>query len=163
MYNIRQARSEDIPRLFAIFSEAREKMRASGNLLQWNNNYPSKHVVRNDVESGECYAVERDGQLVATFVLALGPDPTYARIESGSWRDGAQTYSTMHRMASRHGEHGVADAVITWCKTQTNNLRADTHRDNQPMQHILTKHGFQYCGIIHVADGTERLAYQWLQ
>ncbi|MBO4402849.1 MAG: HD domain-containing protein [Bacteroidales bacterium] len=28
------------------------------------------------------------------------------------------------------------------------------------MQHIVEKAGFQYCGIIHVADGTPRKAYQ---
>ncbi len=28
------------------------------------------------------------------------------------------------------------------------------------MQHILTKYGFQRCGIIYVKNGTERIAYQ---
>ena len=28
------------------------------------------------------------------------------------------------------------------------------------MQHILTKFGFQRCGIIYVKNGTERIAYQ---
>lgn len=40
------------------------------------------------------------------------------------------------------------------------NLRADTHRNNRTMRHLLEKSGFRYCGIIHVADGSERLAYQ---
>lgn len=30
------------------------------------------------------------------------------------------------------------------------------------MQHILEKNGFARCGIIHVADGTPRIAYQKL-
>ena len=28
------------------------------------------------------------------------------------------------------------------------------------MQHVIEKHGFTYCGIIHIASGDERLAYQ---
>ena len=40
------------------------------------------------------------------------------------------------------------------------NIRVDTHRDNKVMQHILTKQGFQRCGIIYVKNGTERIAYQ---
>ena len=28
------------------------------------------------------------------------------------------------------------------------------------MQHNLLKHGFSYCGIIYLANGDERLAYQ---
>ena len=34
--------------------------------------------------------------------------------------------------------------------------------DNQIMQHLLEKNGFTRCGIIHVADGTPRIAYQKL-
>ncbi|MDY5969094.1 MAG: HD domain-containing protein, partial [Bacteroidales bacterium] len=30
------------------------------------------------------------------------------------------------------------------------------------MQYLASKHGFAYCGIIHIADGTPRLAYQRL-
>ena len=30
------------------------------------------------------------------------------------------------------------------------------------MQHLLEKNGFTRCGIIHVADGTPRIAYQKL-
>ena len=40
--------------------------------------------------------------------------------------------------------------------------RQDTHRDNHILQHILKKHGFQYCGIIYLLNGDERLAFQKL-
>ena len=41
-----------------------------------------------------------------------------------------------------------------------NNIRIDTHRDNKIMQHNIEKHCFTYCGIIYLANGDERLAYQ---
>jgi hypothetical protein len=28
------------------------------------------------------------------------------------------------------------------------------------MQHVISKAGFRYCGIIYLASGDERLAYQ---
>ena len=31
------------------------------------------------------------------------------------------------------------------------------------MQHNIEKHGFTYCGIIYLASGDERLAYQKLK
>ena len=55
---------------------------------------------------------------------------------------------------------GVAAAVITWCLEHCESLRADTHADNKIMQHLLEKNGFTKCGIIHVADGSPRFAYQ---
>ena len=33
---------------------------------------------------------------------------------------------------------------------------------NHIMQHNILKHGFTYCGIIHLANGDERRAYQKL-
>lgn len=28
------------------------------------------------------------------------------------------------------------------------------------MQHLILKNGFEQCGIIHIADGSERIAYE---
>ena len=39
-------------------------------------------------------------------------------------------------------------------------LRIDTHRGNAVMRRMLEKNGFKYCGIIHLEDGDERLAFQ---
>ena len=44
--------------------------------------------------------------------------------------------------------------------TQGLPVRADTHADNKIMQHLLEENGFTKCGIIHVEDGTPRIAYQ---
>ena len=54
----------------------------------------------------------------------------------------------------------VSEACLDWCFERWPNVRVDTHRDNKVMQHILTKYGFQRCGIIYVKNGTERIAYQ---
>ena len=48
------------------------------------------------------------------------------------------------------------------CSSRDTNIRIDTHRDNRIMQHNIEKHGFTYCGIIYLANGDERLAYQKL-
>jgi RimJ/RimL family protein N-acetyltransferase len=52
--------------------------------------------------------------------------------------------------------------MLQFCLAHTGNIRIDTHRDNTIMQHLLSKYGFQYCGIIYLANGDERLAYQYL-
>ena len=55
---------------------------------------------------------------------------------------------------------GAASFCLNWALEQCRNLRIDTHRDNVVMQHMLDKNGFQYCGIIYLEDGSERLGYQ---
>lgn len=159
-FSIRRAAPADLPLMRRIFAEARQKMRAAGNPSQWPESYPSDALLLADMEQGHSYLVEQGGRPVATFVLALGTEPTYARIYGGAWADAARPYATLHRLASLSGVRGVAACVIGWCAARTDNLRADTHRDNRPMQHILLKHGFARCGTIRLANGEERWAYQ---
>ena len=49
---------------------------------------------------------------------------------------------------------------LNWCTKQYPSLRADTHKDNIIMQKLLTRNGFIRCGIVHVSNGTARIAYQ---
>ena len=54
---------------------------------------------------------------------------------------------------------GIARACFDFCHSKIDCLRIDTHADNKPMQNAIDSYGFRYCGIIHVADGTPRNAY----
>lgn len=157
---IRKSVINDIPAMQMIFACAKKKMRKSGNMLQWTGGYPSDDILANDIARGFSYIVEQNGQIIATFVLAICEDPTYKKIYNGEWIDDNKPYGTIHRIASTDGVHGIMRDVLAWAFSQTNNIRIDTHRDNLPMQHLMDKHGFAYCGIIHLLNGDERLAYQ---
>ena len=63
-------------------------------------------------------------------------------------------------MASYPEVHGIFSTIIDYAASRYSHLRIDTHRDNRIMQHLIEKHGFTYCGIIWLDDGTERLAYE---
>jgi len=97
--------------------------------------------------------------VAGTFCFIQGPDPTYSRIDEGDWLDN-DPYWVIHRIASDGSCRGIFEACINWCEKQTPNLRVDTHADNKIMQNLLEKHGFIRCGIIYVANGTPRIAYQ---
>jgi RimJ/RimL family protein N-acetyltransferase len=109
---------------------------------------------------GNSYIVEDDGVAVATFAFIKGPDVTYTNIYEGEWTDSTQPYHVIHRMASLHGTHGVFKDILEYCFERCNNIRIDTHRQNSIMRNALSKYGFEYCGIIYLLDGAERLAYQ---
>lgn len=161
MIQIRKTRIEEIDCLTDIFDQGRHIMRKSGNLKQWTGGYPAKELIQKDIESGNSYVCLNEKEcVIGTFTFIPGKDPTYTHIYEGQWLDNERPYATIHRLAGTESSHGVADACLEWCYTQIQNLRADTHRDNHIMQHILQKHGFQYCGIIYLQNGDERLAYQ---
>lgn len=47
------------------------------------------------------------------------------------------------------------------CRKEKKHLRMDTHEENRIMQHLIEKAGFERYGIIFVADGTGRTAYEY--
>lgn len=157
---IRHSIMDDIPTLLTISEEAKGIMRRDGNMEQWGGDYPSAEVFAKDIRRGVSYVMEHNGEIVATFAAIPGPDPTYATIYNGQWIDDIKPYIVIHRIASRAESHGVMAEMLNFCFNMTDNIRIDTHRDNHIMQHLMEKHGFRYCGIIYLANGDERLAYQ---
>lgn len=158
---IRKATYDDIPALMRIFECAKRIMRASGNLKQWGDGYPSVDVVRRDIERGVCYvasAVE-NGAIEATMAFIPGPDPTYSYIEGGAWLND-EPYSVIHRIAVAAPGKGYARRMLDWAFERTDTVRIDTHRDNVIMHHVLRDYGFEYCGVIYLANGDPRDAYQ---
>ena len=91
-----------------------------------------------------------------------GPDPTYAVVYDGAWLN-ENNYSVIHRIAVAKPGKGVAKFFLDWAFRQSGTVRIDTHRDNVIMHHILKNYGFVFCGIIHLANGDPRDAYQMIK
>ncbi len=155
---IRKAKREDLPRILPVFDRARAFMAANGNPNQWVGGYPSAELMLGEIDRGVCYLMEGEGMVQGTFCYIPGRDPTYDVIYDGAWPDD-KPYATIHRLASAGHCHGVARACFDWCAAWGLPLRADTHADNHPMQHLLEQNGFVRCGIIHLASGSPRIAY----
>ena len=156
---IRPATSLDIPRALAIYHSARQFMRRSGDTVQWVDGYPSEALLRSDVAAGRLFVMEDAGGVYAVFAFIIGDDPTYAEID-GAWQDAATPYGTIHRIGSDGTHRGVLGECVAWSRRCIPHLRIDTHADNQIMRRAIARQGFVYCGVIHVADGTPRVAYE---
>ena len=157
---IRIACPEDIKFIEGAYAHARAFMQAHGNATQWPNGYPSMDVVRADVERGHAYIVADDKGPLAVFSFIPAPDETYTKID-GAWHSEAN-YHVIHRVAAVRGR-GVARAIFRFATEHADYLRCDTHEDNAPMRRALDSFGFRECGTITVANGTERVAYDWIK
>ena len=146
--------------IMEVIDAAKQIMRQSGNMHQWGEGYPSEAVITSDMDRHGGFVVTDDDCIVGYFAFLPSPEPTYVRIYEGAWLDDTQPYHVVHRIASRADAHGIFSSIMDFCLSHDNSLRIDTHRDNKIMQHNIGKHGFAYCGIIFLANGDERLAYQ---
>lgn len=159
---IRKTTKDDIDSILQIFKDAREFMKETGNPNQWAGGYPQKSLLLEDIGNGNSYVCEKDGLIVGTFYYKEGEDPTYKEIYDGQWLNN-KPYGVVHRIATAKGSRGVGSFCLNWSFNQAKNIRIDTHRNNRPMQRLLTKLGFKRCGIIYLDDGDERIAYQKIE
>lgn len=148
----------DIGEIERIYSSARVFMKNSGNPSQWGDSYPDEKLLKEDIEQGRLYVVKQAEKPCAAFVFYVGEDICYKEI-IGKWKNFLE-YGVIHRLASDGTQRGIFSEVLKYCFQKANTIRIDTHRDNAVMQRLLSLNGFDYCGIIHIENGEERLAFQ---
>ena len=156
---IRKTKPEELEQVMAIYARARQFMAEHGNPNQWGTVKPAREQVLADIENGKSYVCVEKEQIAAVFFYSEAIDPTYIKIYDGEWLND-KPYGVVHRIASAGIVKGAGSFCLQWAFSQCGNLKIDTHRDNIVMQNTLAKNGFEYCGIINLEDGDERLAYQ---
>lgn len=156
MYFVRSAKASDLTAILNIYANARKFMASRGNPTQWGKTNPPREQLEEDIALQRLYVICREQVIHGVFYFWIGEDPTYGYIE-GSWRNNAD-YGTIHRIAS-DGSGGIVKAAVSFCAQRCSYLRIDTHAANLPMQAAVEREGFHRCGIIYIADGSARIAY----
>lgn len=154
---IRKASMNDWEEIRKIYAGARQFMAEHGNAGQWGTTNPREELLLDDIAQEKLY-VCTEGSIAAVFYFAAEEDPTYRIIEDGAWLND-EPYGVVHRIASAGTVRGAASFCMEWAFRQTGNIRVDTHEDNIPMQNMLKKNGFRYCGKIHLENGDPRIAF----
>lgn len=163
---IRKTREADKSEILKIYDQAKAYFKSRG-IDQWQNGYPDEECLTADMEDGISYVVEENGAVIATAAIMTGKDACYDVIEEGNWLSQAEEYGVVHRIAVAEEKKGKGIGV--WllnraegmCRARgVRYMRMDTHKDNLSMQRLLSKCGYQSCGIIYVEDGTKRIAFE---
>ena len=152
-----QATLEDIPRIMEIVDYARQSLRRH-RVDQWQGEYPSPEVFRQDVERGELYAIRHGAELAAFFLVTDRPEPCYEEITDGKWTPDLP-YCVLHRcaVAKEYRGTGMAEQMLRFAEETARSLggralRVDTHRKNKSMQQLLRGNGYRYRGNVLVDE-----------
>lgn len=157
---IRRANKNDLISIMPIYDAAKKKMRADGNMHQWSDKYPDEETLLDDINRGELY-IAYDDEIYGVFMLSFSGEETYKEIQ-GAWLNEGP-YAVIHRIASLGKGRSLLKDAIDYAFVNTDNIRIDTHEDNNIMRTLLNKLDFIYTGIIHLKSGDERRAYQLIK
>ena len=161
----RKSTKTDVTRIMEIVKQAQEYFKSQG-IDQWQNNYPNEEVINNDINNGESYVMLDEDNIIATTVISFRKEKSYENIIDGKWITNSD-YGVIHRIAvdNTHKGKGLSHKIIKYaeevCKqNNVHSIKVDTHEENIPMQSLLKKNGFKYCGIIYLEDGGKRVAFE---
>jgi len=156
--------NKDIDNVMKIIKKSQEYFKSQG-IDQWQNNYPNNNVIQNDINNGHSYILIKDDKIIATTAISFDGENTYNKID-GKWLS-ENDYAVIHRIAvdKLYKGLGIGGKIIKevekLCKEkEVNSIKIDTHKDNKSMKRLLEKNGFEYCGIIYLDDGSERIAFE---
>ena len=159
-YTVCPAQLPDLGRIQEIYGYAREFMAKHGNPNQWGKTYPPIEQLRRDIAEEKLFVITDGQRIHGVFYFWIGQDPTYRRID-GAWRSDSP-YGTIHRIAG-DGSGGILKTAVAFAEEKIGHLRMDTHEDNRVMQSAVAKLGFQRRGIIYLANGSPRIAYDYIK
>ena len=161
---LRKARKGEEHTAYQCIEDARAYHKSLG-FVQWHPNYPTLSSIAGDIENGNGFVFAEDDVILGYCCIMIGDEPAY-RVIDGAWKT-ERTYAVVHRMAfAEHsrGKHLSSKAFSLIKEHCIENgigaIRVDTQDENKVMQHILTKEGFAYCGLV-TFDGGPKLAYEW--
>lgn len=162
--NFREAKKEDIESILEVISHAKEYMKRN-NSTQWNENYPNKETIINDIEKNIGYVLIVENLIRGYIVVDFSDDEVYKNIK-GKWKTFGN-YASIHRCAI-HKElrgQGYGSELFKFAEKlalskNIRSVRVDTAPENETMKHLFNKNGYEYCGIVFI-DG-EKIAYEKL-
>ena len=163
--NLRLSNEKDLTEIMSIIDEAKKFLK-NNKVDQWQNGYPNKEVILNDINKNESYVIENNGEVIGTTALSFAGEKNYDKIYEGKWISNGP-YAVIHRIAVSKvkGLKNIGTEILKKSEelciaNGINNIKIDTHEDNIPMQKLLLKNNYKYCGVIYLEDGSKRIAFE---
>lgn len=163
----RKAIENDIIEIIKIIKQAQEYFK-SNEIDQWQNNYPNLDTIKNDIKNNYGHVLVENSRIVGTVSVSFDGEKTYEEIYGGQWLSNNK-YAVIHRRAidNEYKRGGLSSVIIKHLEelcldNDIHSIKVDTHIKNIPMQKLLKKNNYQYCGIIYLDDKSERVAFEKL-
>lgn len=163
---VRPAKKSDLSDIVNCAERVKNEYFLRNNIPQWNDGYPAKEDFAADIESGRLFVMYLGEALIGFISVGIAHEPTYDTIEDGEWKSG-EPYAVVHRFAINPDWHGMGMGTSLFgiadrlCEARdVHAIRADTHEKNVAMIHFLEKNGFTKAGVIRLANGEPRIAFE---
>ena len=152
----RLAENQDLDRDFNIYSKAIKEM-DKHNINQWDNLYPDKEILKEDIDKKELYICELEGEIACAYVLNSECDEDY---KDGRWQYKDASFNVIHRLCvnPKFQNKGIARKTINYIEKVLKNkgiesIRLDVYSLNSFALRLYKKAGYKTVGNAYWRKG----------
>ena len=152
----RRAGTDDLDALVALYGAAAQDMREKG-IDQWDEYYPDREILTEDVESGDMTLGLLDGHLACAYVVNREYDPEY---ELGAWDFAQGDFCVLHRLCvnPRMQGQGLARQAMARMEAEArtkgfDSVRLDVFSQNLHAQRLYERLGYKRTGEVRFRKG----------
>lgn len=152
----------DLEQLYAITKSCAKHM-IKNDIFQWNENYPSKEILLNDIESQQIWKLEENKVIVAIIVLTEIEDKEYNKVK---WLTKNYKNLYIHRLAvdPNFQGQGYAQKLMAFAENYASenkykSIRLDTFSKNIRNQKFYEKRNYKKLETIYFPNQSEHPFY----
>ena len=152
----RKAEIDDLDALVALYGAAARDMFRQG-IDQWDERYPDREILAEDVESGDMTLGLLDGELACAYVVNREYDPEY---ELGAWEHTQGNFCVLHRLCvnPRMQGQGLARQAMARMEETAreqgfDSVRLDVFSQNLHAQRLYERLGYRRTGEVRFRKG----------
>jgi GNAT superfamily N-acetyltransferase len=156
---VARAMPRDVPEMEALVARCIAGLRAEG-IEQWDEAYPSRSTLENDVASGAAYVLRIASRLVGMYVLNTHQDLEYSLVP---WEYRATSPYVVHRLmidpaSARRGyaRRLMSDAEARAITFGADVIRLDAFDENPRACALYSRIGYRYAGNVRFRKGLFR-------
>jgi ribosomal protein S18 acetylase RimI-like enzyme len=155
MARIRPAHIEDLDVLHRIIRDATRRMDEQ-EIPQWDEIYPSKLVLKDDVEKQQMHIIEIDGRVAGLIVINEDQSPEYADVP---WKYPGRVL-VIHRLTidPTSQRRGLAMRLMDFAEEMASAesydcIRLDAFTRNPAALRLYENRGYRKAGIVRLRKG----------
>jgi ribosomal protein S18 acetylase RimI-like enzyme len=152
---IRIAKPKDLNLIHEIVINATRHMDEYG-INQWDEIYPNKNILQNDIEKQELYVIEIGRKIVGFIVLNEDQSPEYATL---NWEHNGRAF-IVHRLTINpdYQRQGLATRLMDFAEKSAslngfNCIRLDAFTHNPAAFTLYENRGYSKAGVVRFRKG----------
>lgn len=150
------AEEKNLQEILDIFSAAIDEMNKH-NIKQWDELYPDKDILQNDLRKKQLYIGKIDSEIVCIYVLNSECDEEYI---IGNWKYPNETFNVIHRLCvnPEFQNIGLGSLTLNYIEEELKSegietIRLDVFSLNPFALKMYYKQGYIKVGEVHWRKG----------